>query len=144
MRHQIRTILRHEDTSSSSDKERGSRYWAAAEVMSSTWFVVETCIEVSGKNEIQRWVTMSISDAAQIQRSQEPYAWSHIFVCLRAPLSVRSATVFEVVTEAYQLGSDGSYLYQLENGMTFVTSEGNAQGVQPDSKELRLVYAHRR
>ena len=136
--------MRHEDSSPDLDKERGSRYWSAAELLSSTWFVVETCIEVSGVNEIRRWVTTSISDAANLQDSQRPFIWSQIFVCLRAPHSVRSATVFEVVKEAYQLGPIGSYLYRLDNGISFSTDEAPAQDIQSNPVKLQLVYSQRR
>lgn len=144
MQSQIRTVLKHEHTSSSPDKERGSRYWTAAEVMSPTWFVIETCIKEAGGNEIKRWVTTSIGEAAQVQRNQEPFIWSQIYVCLRAPLSVRGATVFEVVKEAYQLGGVDSYLYRLENGMSFSSGDGQAQGIQLETSETRLVYSQRR
>lgn len=144
MQSQIRTVLKHEHTSSSPNKERGSRYWAAAEVMSATWFVIETCIEEAGRNEIKRWVTTSIGEAAKIQHSQAPFIWSQIYACLRAPQSVRSATVFEVVKEAYQLGPAGSFLYRLENGMSFATDEGLTQGVQSEPTELKLLYAQQR
>ena len=137
----IRTLVRHEDSSPDLDKERGSRYWSAAELLSSTWFVVETCIEVSGVNEIRRWVTTSISDAANLQNSQRPFIWSQIFVCLRAPQSVRLATVFEVVNEAYHLGAVESYLYRLDNGMSFTSSEGQGKGICLEPSEIRLVYS---
>lgn len=144
MRYQIRTVLKQEDMSSSPDKERGSRYWSAAEIGSSTWFVVETRVEEWETTKTQRWVTTSIREAVRIQRSQVPYTWSRIYICLRAPLSVRSATVFEVVTEAYEIDSDGSYLFKLENGLSFISDEVHEQGVQPCPKELRLVYAQQR
>ena len=144
MQSQIRTVLKHEHTSSSPEKERGSRYWAAAEIMSSTWFVIETCIEEAGRNEIKRWVTTSIGEAVLIQHSQRPFIWSQIYVCLRAPQSVRLATVFEVVKEAYQLGAVDSYLYRLENGMSFSSGEGQAQGIRLEPSESRLVYSQRR
>jgi hypothetical protein len=139
----IRTTLKHEASAPGPDPERGSRYWLAAEIMSSTWFVIEACTERAGRNEIQRWVTTSIREAARLQHSQEPFVWSNIFVCLRAPLSIRSATVFEKVTEAYQAGAGGSYLYRLGNGMSFITDEKHAQGVPPAPDALELVYAHR-
>ena len=144
MHQSLRTLVRHEDLSQSRDKERGFRYWSAAEVLSSTWFVLETCIDVCGVNEIRRWVTTSIGDAAQLQRSQGPFIWSQIYVCLRAPQSVRLATVFEVVKEAYQLGAVDSYLYRLENGMSFSSGEGQAQGIRLEPSESRLVYSQRR
>lgn len=142
MQSKIRTIIKHEETSSRPDKKRGSRYWAAAEIMSATWFFIETCIEEAEGNEIKRWVTTSIREAVEIQRCHQPYEWSRIFVCLRAPLSVRNAVVFEVVTEVHHLGSSGAYLYRLENGMSFSTDEGTADGVQPNPAQL--VYAQRR
>ena len=141
MPHQIRTILRQEDTSPSPDKERGSRYWWAAEVLSPTWFVVESCIEVNGTNEIQRWVTTSIHHAAGILRGFEPSNWSQIFVCMRAPLSVRNATVFEVVQEAYQSDPGATYVYRLANGMSFIDGEQREHGAYTEPTQLKLVYA---
>ena len=139
----IRTTLKHEASAPGTDPERGSRYWLAAEIMSSTWFVIEACTERAGKNEIQRWVTTSIREAARLQHSHDPSVWSHIFICLRAPLSIRNATVFEKVTEVYQAGIGGSYLYRLGNGMSFITDEKHAQGVPFSPDALELVYAHR-
>ena len=140
----LRTLVRHEDLSQNRDKERGSRYWSAVEILASTWFVLETCIDVGGVNEIRRWVTTSIGEAANLQRSQGSFIWSQIYVCLRAPQSVPGATVFEVVKEAYQLGPVGSYLYRLDNGISFSTDEVPAQDVQADPVEIKLVYAQRR
>lgn len=144
MPYQIRTTLRHEDAAQDLGRERGSRYWTAAEVLSSTWFLVETCVEVSGVNEIKRWVTTSIGEAAKIQRGQEPFVWSQIFVCMRAPRSVRNATVFEVVDEAYQSLATDTYVYQLASGMTFKTEIEHSPGDNPTPEELTLVYARRR
>lgn len=144
MSHQIRTLVRHEDTTEGAYKERGSRYWTAAELLAPTWFVVETCIEISGVNEIRRWVTTSIGEAARIQRGQDPFVWSQIFVCLRAPRSVRSATIFEVVNEAYQSLASDAYIYQLANGMAFKTEIGQVPGNDLAPEELTLVYTHRR
>ena len=144
MPHQIRTLVRHEDTTEGPYKERGSRYWTAVELLAATWFVVETCIEISGVNEIRRWITTSIREAVQIQRGQEPFVWSQIFVCMRAPRSVRNATVFEVVDEAYQSLATDTYVYQLANGMTFKTEIEHSPGDNPTPEELTLVYARRR
>ena len=144
MRQSLRTLVRHENLSDKRDTERGSRYWSAAEILTPTWFVLETCIEVGGVNKIKSWVTTSISDAANLQDSQRPFIWSQIFVCLRAPHSVRSATVFEVVKEAYQLGPIGSYLYRLDNGISFSTDEAPAQDIQSNPVKLRLVYSQQR
>ena len=144
MQSHIRTVLKHEHTPNTQDKERGSRYWAAVEVLSQTWFVVETCIKEAGENEIKRWITTSIREAVQIQRTLEPFIWSQIYVCLRAPQSIRLATLFEVVNEAYQLGAVESYLYRLENGMSFTSSEGQGKGICLEPSEIKLVYSQRR
>lgn len=144
MPQQIRTLVRHEDVSPSVDKERGSRYWSAAEIMSSVWFVVEASVEVSGRFELRRWVTTSIGEAAQIQRGQDPFNWSRVFVCMRAPFSVRDGTVFEVVKDAYQSQAGGAYVYHLANGMTFRTENEQVPRDPEAPEELTLVYAHRR
>ncbi len=52
MSREIRTVLKDEKTFPSPERERGSRYWMAAEVMSSPWFFLETSVEVDGVNEI--------------------------------------------------------------------------------------------
>jgi hypothetical protein len=106
--------------------------------MSATWFVVEACID--GQVEIQRWVTTSIRQAAQIQKNLEPFRWAQIFVCMRAPLSIANATVFEVVVEAYEIVASSGYLYRLANGMSFIDAEERAQGAWNRPQELRLVY----
>ena len=143
MQHQIRTILKHEDNSSGLDRERGSRYWSEAEVLSSTWFVVEACTEASGQFMVRRWVTSSIGDAARIQQRQEPCQWSRVLVCMRAPLSERSGLLFEEVSEAY-LSSPGSYIYRLSNGMAVMTdTERLASSGPGGTRELSLVYARR-
>lgn len=142
MPNQIRTLLRDEYPAQGISKERGSRYWTAAEVSAPIWFVVESCIEVSEKFEIQRWVTTSIQHAASIQRGFEPSVWSQIFVCMRAPLSVRNATVFEVVNEAYKCGA--GFVYRLANGMSFMTGNEGILLTGSEPTELELVYAHGR
>lgn len=136
----IRTVLVHERTS----KERGSRFWVAAELLSTTWFVAETCVEASGKYEVQQWVTPSINQAVDIQRSFEPYNWGHIFVCMRAPLSIQHGTLFEVVREAYQVGSQDSYVLLLDNGMSFSTGTEAPQRISDVPEQLKLIYAKSR
>lgn len=126
MRNQIRTLLRDECITQGSSRKRGSRYWTAAEVSSPTWFVVESCIEVSGRHEIQRWVTTSVHHAASIQRGLEPSVWSQIFVCIRAPLSVRNASIIEILKEAYQCTRGRGFVYRLANGMSFMTGDEGA------------------
>lgn len=133
----IRTVLTDERTS----KVRGSRLWAAAELSSTTWFVTETSVEVSGEYEVQQWVTHSISQAVLIQRSLEPYIWSRIFVCMRAPTSIQNGTLFEVVREAYQSGSRDSYFLLLDNGMSFSTGTETPQQIDDVPEKLNLIYA---
>lgn len=133
----IRTTTRHERTT----KERGSRFWQAAELLSSTWFIAETCVEVSGEREIRQWVTTSIHQAALIQHSMEPHIWARIFACIRAPLSIQTGTLFEVVREAYQAGARDSYVLLLENGMSFTTGTEAPEGLGKYPGELRLIYA---
>jgi hypothetical protein len=144
MPNQIRTLLRDEYTMVENQRERGSRYWTAAELLSQTWFVVESCIDVSGKKEIRRWVTTSIHEAAAIQRGFELSIWSQIFVCTRVPVNVRDATVFEVLNEAYYSVRDGSYVYRLGNGMSFIDGERRQHGAYTAPTELKLVYAQGR
>jgi hypothetical protein len=141
MHQQIRTALLHERKSSTSPKERGSRFWVAAELLSTTWFIAETCVEVDGKNEIQQWVTPSINRAVDIQRALEPYQWGRLFICMRTPVGIQNATLFEVVHKAYQAGFRDSYVILLDNGMSFSTGAEAPQEIigQPDT--LRLIYA---
>jgi hypothetical protein len=82
MSHQIRTQTKFEDHSTERDKERGSRFWSTAEIMTTTWFVVETCVDVRETVEIRRWITTSIEDASEVRRSQAPYRWGRVFDCI--------------------------------------------------------------
>lgn len=133
----IRTATGHEQTS----KERGSRFWAAAEILSTTWFIAETCVEVAGRREIRQWVTTSIHQAALIRHSMEVHCWARIFACIRAPLIIQNGTPFEVVREPYQAGARDSYVLLLDNGMSFASGIEAAEGLGKGPEELRLIYA---
>lgn len=132
----IRTALGHERTSN----ERGSRFWSAAELMTPTWFVIEACVNVSGRNEVRQWLTPSIELAVQIQRSSQPYTWTRIFACIRAPLSIQRATLFEVVLEAYKAGSRDSYFLILDNGLSFCTGTEARGDITSQPEALKLIY----
>jgi len=140
----IRTTLKHEAVAPGPEHERGSRFWSSAEVMASTWFVIETCIEGPQKNEIKRYIATSIHHAAQILQSQEPCVWSNIFIFLRVPLSVRNGVLFEKLDEAYRVKSSRTCLYRLENGMTFIAGQDASDSGLPIPQELELVYTRRR
>lgn len=131
----------HERTLKPPNSERGSRFWVAAELLDTTWFLLETCVNVSGRNEIRQWVTPSINRAVEIKNSMEPCQWCHIFVCLRAPLSIQNGTIFEVVREAYQAGARDSYVYILQNGMSFSAGTESPQGTSDEPQKLKLIYA---
>lgn len=141
MQYQIRTVLSHENKLSGSSKERGSRFWSAAEVSSPVWFIVECCVEIAGRSEIKRWVTTSVHHAASIERSISPRLWSQIIVCVRTPMSSRGGSVFEVLKEAYQRSDGPGYVYQLGNGMSFQTSQDGSPLNCSEPSELVLVYS---
>lgn len=141
MQQQMRTSLLHERTSSASPDESGSRYWIAAQLLSTTWFVAETCVEVSGANETLQWVTPSIRYAVCLQQSLRPYIWGRIYICVRAPHGIPNGTLFEVLREAYQAGSRDSYVFLLENGKSFLTGTESPQGIGAQPEELKLIYA---
>lgn len=132
----IRTALGHERTSN----ERGSRFWSAAELLTPTWFVIEACVNVSGRNEVRQWLTPSIILAVQVQQSSQPCTWTRIFACIRAPLSIQRATIFEVVREAYQAGSRDSYVLLLDNGLSFCTGTEAQGDITNQPEELKLIY----
>jgi hypothetical protein len=141
MSNQLRTLLRHERSPVPPGIDRGARHWSAIQVMSSTWFFVESCEEFEG--EIQRWVTASIREAVNIQKGLAPARWARIFVCLRAPSSIREATLFEEVDEAYQVEASNSHLFRLINGMSFLDGSEATQLTQSEPMELKLLYNRR-
>ncbi|MFN7712539.1 MAG: hypothetical protein ACK5OI_09155, partial [Curvibacter sp.] len=94
--------------------------------------------------ELRRWVTTSIHQAIAIEKSVFAPLWSHIFVCMHAPLSVRSGTVFEVVKEVYKSERGEDYVYGLANGMTFMFGGDEGQITAGKPSQLRLIYSNGR
>ncbi len=138
MPNQIRTLLRHECTLAATQKDRGARQWSAAQVMTSTWFFIECCEE--HEQDIQRWVTNSFKEAADIQKSLGPSGWARFFICLRAPVSIREASLFEEVDETYEVIACGSYLFQLATGLSYVVGTKTVREVWSKPQELQLLY----
>lgn len=138
MPNQIRTLLRHERAMEAPRKDRGARHWSAAQVLTSTWYFVECCKDY--ELDLQRWVTTSIEEATDIHRSLGTSRWVRIYICLRAPMSIQEATLFEEIDEAYQVGASGSYLFQLANGLAYVVGAETVREVCSKPLELELVY----
>lgn len=132
---QLRTLVADEDKFPNPKKVRGSRYWSAVELLSSTWFLVECEDDEVG---ISRWVTTSFSKAARIQKSLEPARWSRIYICLYAPMSLSHKTLFEEIAEAHQSSGSGSYVFKLANGLSFA---GNFEGYKNPIEAPREVKA---
>jgi hypothetical protein len=141
MSNQLRTLLRHERSPVPPGIDRGARHWTAIQVMTSTWFFVESCEEYGG--EIQRWVTASIREAVNIQKALTPSRWARIFVCLHAPLSIGQSTLFEEIDEAYQVEASKSHLFRLANGMSFLDVSEATQPTQSSPMELGLLYSRK-
>lgn len=141
MQHQIRTTLQHECSSPKPDKRRNERFWNRVEMLSEIWFFVEVC---DREHKMQRWIATTIQQAVHIPEEFELANWSTIYVHIRAPSSIRSGTVFEVLAEAYQVGRKGAYIYKLANGLSFVTEPEGEQEVQKEPHQLRLLYARSR
>jgi hypothetical protein len=137
---QLRTLRRHEHTHPHPEKERGSKYWRAVEVLSSTWFVVESQNEIG----IRRWMTASITEAAHIQRSLEPSRWSRIFICLYSPFSISQGTLFEEILEVHLVSADGPYVFKLANGLTFAGDVGSNQKPSMAPEEISVLYCSKR
>ena len=131
-------MLQDERTLGPNQKVRGARHWSAAEVLSSTWFFVESCIE--GEGSIQRWVTTSISEATKIKKALEPSTWARIFICMRAPRSIREATLFEEIDKAYSVGASGLQIFELTNGLSYVHGAETTRDTSTEAKEMRLIY----
>ena len=138
MSNQIRTLVQDERTLGPNQKVRGARHWSAAEVLTSTWFFVESCIE--GERSIQRWVTTSILEATKIRRALEPSTWARIFICMRAPRSIREATMFEEIDKAYLASASGIQIFELTNGLSYVLGAENSPDISTEAKEMRLIY----
>lgn len=141
MSNQLRTLLRHERTPPPDERERGVRQWSAVQLLSPTWFFVESFD--AGDGGMQRWITASMVEAANIQRGLEPAKWARIFVCLHASQSIGQGTLFEEIDAAYQFGSSSEQMFQLANGMCFVVGTARTMVADTEPKELRLLY-HRK
>jgi len=138
MSNQIRTLVHDERTLGPNQRVRGARHWSAAEVLSSTWFFVESCVH--GEDSIQRWITTSISEATKIKKALEPSTWARIFICTRAPKSIREATLFEEIDRAYVVGASGIQIFELANGLSYVLGAETSRGASIEAKEMRLLY----
>jgi hypothetical protein len=138
----IRTRRKDEATAPAPNKQPLTyRYWETVELLSEIWFLVEASVETSGDNKIQRFITTSIQNAAAIEKSLQPY-WCTVYVCLRAPLNIRNATVFEVVQEAHASADTGLTTYHLANGMTFALPGESVPEVEGGGpKRLQRIYA---
>lgn len=138
MPNHIRTLLRDECPPTSANKDRGTRYWVAVEIQSSTWFVVESCVKRG--EDIKRWVTTSIREADYIIRRLERTRLTRIFVCLRAPGSIWDGTMFEEIDKAFELGTSNSHLFQLTNGLSFIDDSESTQTESTKPVALQLIY----
>lgn len=141
MSRQLQTLLRHERTPPANERERGVRQWSAVQLLSPTWFFVESFD--LGDGRAQRWITASMIEAANIQRGLEPAKSARIFVCLHASQSIGQGTLFEEIDEAYQLGNSSEQMFQLANGMCFVVGADSTKVPNSEPKELKLLY-HRK
>jgi hypothetical protein len=138
MSNQLRTFLRDECPPTPRGQDRGTRYWRAVEIQSSTWFVVESCVKRG--EDIQRWITTSIFEASCLIRRIEPTRSTRIFVSLRSPASSWDGTLFEEIDKAYELGTTRVHLYQLVNGLSFIDHSESTQAISTKSVELQLLY----
>ena len=136
MKNNLRTYLQH--ANAGRERARGTRVWSAVEILTSTWFFVEVCYEP--ESGIQRWVATSINEAVNFQKALKPSGWARIFVCLRAPLCIREATLFEEIDEAYQLDTNDSFLFQLATGLSYVVGAETVREVLIRPRELQLIY----
>ena len=140
MTNQIRTFTKHENSISSADKDQGAKNWSAAQIMAPLSFVVDICVEEQCQLEIKRWVTTSILEVAQIQQSHKPFEWTQVFVSMRTARSAPSGLLFEEVSEVYQSGQVGSYIYRLTNGIAFMPDSRQASG--EEDATFKLVYSN--
>ena len=139
MANQIRTLTKHENSTSSADRDLGAKNWSAAQIMAPLSFVVDICMEVECQLEIKRWVTTSILEVAEIQQSHKPFQWAQVFVSMRTPRSAPGGVLFEEVSEVYQSGQVGSYIYRLTNGVAFMPDSRQASG--EENATFKLIYS---
>jgi hypothetical protein len=141
----LRTLVKSEITKESqSEWERGTRCWLSAEIMSPAWFVVEVSMDELITGKTKSWIATNFQVAAQIQKSQEPYKWSNIFVCMRTPHSVRNATVYEVVNQVYALPGSRTLVFQLVSGMALELENASLAPNLGDINEVKLIYSKTR
>lgn len=142
----FRTLAKNELREQSQNGTRGSRFWSSAEILTPTWYVLEACTEHVDKTQVRTWVTSTFYEATQVQRNLGDFLWAHIFVCLRAPLSVRNGTIFEEIVEVHVLPDTGDLVLHLRNGLSFQTraESGNEFSVEQNSPgQVKLLYTNR-
>ena len=96
------------------------RYWNSVELLSSTCFILDTCVFTAhSKYLLIRRVTASIEQAARIQKSQAPYIWSQVFLMVRTPMGISTDFIFAEVEDAFE-NCKGEIFYRLSDGSTFI------------------------
>ncbi len=75
-----------------------------------------------------------------IPKSLGPSRWARIFICCHSPVTIREATLFEEIDEAYEVGASGTYLFLLATGLSYVVGTETVREVWAKPKELQLLY----
>jgi hypothetical protein len=136
----IRTMLEDENTRIS---ERGARFWKAAEILESTWFLVEVGDIGAQVATTERWLTTSIQEAVNLNRELSNRSWTRIYICLNAPLSLSNGTLFEEVTSVQLVVEEGLCLFDLANGMSFALPTRKAEDGKIAPKTLKSLYSQK-
>ena len=136
----IRTMLEDENTRIS---ERGARFWKAAEIVESTWFLVEVGDIGAQVGTTERWLTTSIQEAVGLSREFSNRSWTRIYICLNAPLSLSNGTMFEEVSSVELVVEDGLCLFNLANGMSFALPTAKAESEKTAPKTLKSLYSQK-
>ena len=59
---------------------------------------------------------------------------------MRAPRSIREATMFEEIDKAYLASASGIQIFELTNGLSYVLGAENSPDISTEAKEMRLIY----
>jgi hypothetical protein len=59
-------------------------------------------------------------------------------------MSIREATLFEEIDEAYQVGASGPCLFHLATGLSYVVGTETIREVWAEPEKLQLLYSRKR
>lgn len=134
----IRTLVQDERSLGPNVKMRCARHWSAAEILSPTWFILESC--AAGSGYISRLFIPSILEAMAIERALPPPKWVRLTICIGTSTSIPEPTRYEEIDKAYVVGASRIQVFKLTNGLSYMLDAEGTREKSSDAKEMRLIY----